>query len=64
MGQILRATYLSALIFPLLSVSESLAGEGEGHSHAPGGDWKVIGGIIVFLVVVGVTFNLWGKKNK
>ena len=43
---------------------QSYAGEGEGHSHAPGGDTRTIGIIVVTLIVAGVAFNFWNKKKK
>lgn len=42
----------------------SYAGEGEGHSHAPGGDMKMVGIVIVVLIVAGLAFNSWSKKKK
>lgn len=58
---------LNKLIFlgitAIISV-QSYAGEGEGHSHAPGGDMQTIGIVVVILIVAGVAVNFWNKKKK
>lgn len=58
---------LNRFIFPGITtffVLQSYAGEGEGHSHAPGGDMQTVGIIIIILIVAGVAVNFWNKKKK
>lgn len=43
---------------------QGYAGEGEGHSHAPGGDMKAVAIVIAVLVVAGIAVNFWSKKKK
>ncbi|MFP5458492.1 MAG: hypothetical protein ACLGG7_07150 [Bacteriovoracia bacterium] len=63
MSEILRLTNL--LFIGVMSLApQSYAGEGEGHSHAPGGDLKTIGVVIAVLVVGGLAINFWSKKKK